>query len=150
MATKKIAEEMINEEVVKEEVINEEVVKEETKAEDGTMTLAEVEAKIKKMLEDAEEKAREIMSGGKKEEFKESEKREIARGEEYIEVQLFKDNDKYKDDVYVAVGNQNCLIKRGVPVKVKRKFFNVLTQSNEQDLKTAQLIEEKSQKASEN
>ena len=64
-------------------------------------------------------------------------------------VKLFKDNEKYKDDVYVAIGTQNCLIKRGVPVKIKRKFFNVLTQSNEQDLKTAQLIEEKSEKASE-
>lgn len=125
--------------------VTEEVTNEETK-----MTLEEVEAKIAKMLEEAEEKARKIAMGIKSEEFTEAEKREIARGEEYIEVQLFKDNDKYKDDVYVAVGSQNCLIKRGVPVKIKRKFFNVLTQSNEQDLKTAQLIEDKSEKASEN
>ncbi len=130
MATKKNAEEMIKEE--------------------SKMTIEEVEAKIKKMLEEAEEKARKIAMGIKSEDFTEAEKREIARGEEYIEVKLFKDNDKYKDDVYVAVGNQNCLIKRGVPVRIKRKFFNVLTQSNEQDLKTAQLIEEKSEKSSEN
>lgn len=145
MATKKVTEEIINEEVTTEETLNE-----ETKTEEPAMTLEEVEAKIKKMLEEAEEKARKIAMGIKTEEFTEAEKREIARGEEYIEVKLFKDNDKYKDDVYVAVGTQNCLIKRGVPVKIKRKFFNVLTQSNEQDLKTAQLIEEKSEKASEN
>lgn len=123
---------------------------EEITNEESKMTIAEVEEKIKKMLEEAEEKARNIAMGIKTESFTENEKKVIARGEEYIEVQLFKDNDKYKDDVYVAVGNQNCVIKRGVPVRVKRKFFDVLTQSNEQDLKTAQLIEGKSQKASEN
>ena len=122
---------------------------EEITNEESKMTIAEVEEKIKKMLEEAEEKARNIAMGIKTESFTENEKKVIARGEEYIEVQLFKDNDKYKDDVYVAVGNQNCVIKRGVPVRVKRKFFDVLTQSNEQDLKTAQLIEGKSQKASE-
>ena len=117
--------------------------------EEAKMTIEEVEAKIEKMLKEAEEKAKRIAEGKTVEEFTESELKEIAKGEEYIEVKLFKDNEKYKDDVYVAIGTQNCLIKRGVPVKIKRKFFNVLTQSNEQDLKTAQLIEEKSEKASE-
>ena len=32
---------------------------------------------------------------------------------EYISVKLFKDNDRYRDDVYVAVNGQNCIIKRG-------------------------------------
>ena len=58
---------------------------------------------------------------------------EIKRGEELIEVTLFKDNDKYKEDVYVAVGGKNCVIKRGVPVKIKRKYYLALKQSNAQD-----------------
>ena len=71
---------------------------------------------------------------------------EIKKNEEYVEVKLFKDNEKYTDDVYVAVGGENCLIKRGVPVKIKRKFYLALCQSDEQDLKAAKLMEEQSEK----
>jgi hypothetical protein len=60
---------------------------------------------------------------------------------EYISVKLFKDNDKYKDDVYVAVNGQNCIIKRGEWVKIKRKFALVLDSSEIQDMRTAQFIE---------
>ena len=66
---------------------------------------------------------------------------EIKRGEELIEVTLFKDNDKYKEDVYVAVGGKNCVIKRGVPVKIKRKYYLALKQSNAQDDAAAKLME---------
>ena len=60
---------------------------------------------------------------------------------EYISVKLFKDNDRYKDDVYVAVNGQNCMIKRGEWVKIKRKFALVLDSSEIQDMKTAEFIE---------
>lgn len=60
---------------------------------------------------------------------------------EYISVKLFKDNDRYKDDVYVAVNGQNCMIKRGEWVKIKRKFALVLDASEIQDMKTAEFIE---------
>ena len=59
---------------------------------------------------------------------------------EYISVKLFKDNDRYKDDVYVAVNGQNCIIKRGEWVKIKRKFALVLDASEIQDMKTAEFI----------
>lgn len=60
---------------------------------------------------------------------------------EYISVKLFKDNDRYRDDVYVAVNGQNCIIKRGEWVKIKRKFALVLDASEIQDMKTAEFIE---------
>lgn len=60
--------------------------------------------------------------------------------EEYVDVKLFKDTDKYSEDVYVAVNGQNCLIKRGEWVKIKRKFAIVLDQSEIQDMKTSELI----------
>ena len=65
---------------------------------------------------------------------------------EYISVKLFRDNDRYKDDVYVAVNGQNCVIKRGEWVKIKRKFALVLDASEIQDMKTAELIERESKK----
>ena len=60
---------------------------------------------------------------------------------EYISVKLFRDNDRYRDDVYVAVNGQNCIIKRGEWVKIKRKFALVLDASEIQDMKTAEFIE---------
>ena len=60
---------------------------------------------------------------------------------EYVSVKLFRDNDRYKDDVYVAVNGHNCLIKRGEWVKVKRKFALVLDQSEIQDMQTAEMLE---------
>ena len=60
---------------------------------------------------------------------------------EMVAVKLFRDNDRYKDDVYVAVNGHNCIIKRGEWVKIKRKFAMVLDQSEIQDMKTAEMLE---------
>ena len=60
---------------------------------------------------------------------------------EYVAVKLFRDNDRYKDDVYVAVNGHNCVIKRGEWVKIKRKFALVLDQSEIQDMQTAERLE---------
>ena len=60
---------------------------------------------------------------------------------EYINVKLFKDNDRYRDDVYVAVNGQNCIIKRGEWVRIKRKFALVLDASEIQDMKTGEFME---------
>ena len=59
---------------------------------------------------------------------------------EYVEVRLFKDNEKYKDDVYVAINGQNCVIRRGVWTRIRRKFAMLLDQSEIQDLRTAELM----------
>ena len=63
---------------------------------------------------------------------------------EYVEVRLFKDNDKYKDDVYVAINGKNCVIRRGVWTRIRRKFALLLDQSEIQDLRAAELMERES------
>ncbi len=60
---------------------------------------------------------------------------------EAVAVKLFRDNDRYRDDVYVAVNGQNCVIRRGEWVKIKRKFALVLDQSEIQDMQTAEMLE---------
>ena len=60
---------------------------------------------------------------------------------ELVAIKLFRDNDRYRDDVYVAVNGHNCLIKRGEWVKIKRKFAMGLDQSEIQDMKTAEMRE---------
>ena len=66
--------------------------------------------------------------------------------EELVSIKLFRDGGRYRDSVYVAVNGQNCIIKRGEWVKVKRKFALVLDASEIQDMKTAQMIEAEEQK----
>ena len=74
----------------------------------------------------------------------EAEAKEKARLEEKVPIRLFKDNDRYKDDVYVCVNGERLLIKRGENVEIPRKFALVLEQSAQQDTATANLIEQKS------
>ena len=79
----------------------------------------------------------------------EERKREIeedrAKGEELVEIKLFKDTGKYKDDVFVAVNGESIAIKRGERVRIKRKFAEVLDNSEHQDYETSRLIEAKSE-----
>ena len=65
---------------------------------------------------------------------------------EYVEIKLFKDNDRYKDDVYVAINGKNCVIRRGEWTRIRRKFAMLLDQSEIQDLRTAELIAGESEK----
>jgi len=62
--------------------------------------------------------------------------------EEYVEIELFYDGDKYKDPVYVAVNGENCIVQRGEPVRIKRKFAEVIKAHEEQDKKTKAIIRE--------
>ena len=57
--------------------------------------------------------------------------------DELVEIELFKDTGKYSGDKFVSVNNEQILIQRGVPVKIKRKFYEVLKNSMEQEKKTA-------------
>lgn len=61
--------------------------------------------------------------------------------EERVTIRLFKDNAKYKDDVFVAVNGRSFLIQRGVDIEVPRCVAQVLEDSMEQDAKTAELME---------
>ena len=66
-----------------------------------------------------------------------------SRDEELVPIRLFKDNERYKDDVFVAVNGERVRIRRGETVRIKRKFAQVLEQSMRQDTATARLMEQK-------
>lgn len=66
----------------------------------------------------------------------------VNEGEEYVDVMLFKDNGRYKDDVLVCVNGESCQIKRGVRTKIKRKFFWAIQNQMRQDANTANMIQE--------
>ena len=90
------------------------------------------------------------MAKNTKETASQAGERELTREElekylkEEVTIELFKDNERYKDDVFVAVNGKTYQIKRGVPVKVPRNVALVLERSRKQDLKTTEMIQEKS------
>ena len=63
---------------------------------------------------------------------------------ELVEIELFKDNNKYKDDVFVAVNGRGMLVPRGKKVKIPRKYAIALENSRTQDIKTSDYITKKS------
>lgn len=117
------------------------------------LNIEEVQAQIAQMLAEAEAAKAEAMklvdearkAAGAKSAEEEAKAKKAAEHaaymEEYVEVKLFKDNDKYKDDVFVSVNGENCVIKRGERVKIKRKFAEVLDHSEHQDYETSKMIE---------
>lgn len=52
---------------------------------------------------------------------------------ELVSIRLFKDNTKYKDDVFVAVNGKGMIVPRGVDVKIPRKYAEALKNSEVQD-----------------
>ena len=115
------------------------------------VNIADVTKQIEEMLAKAKAEAEAIVANAKSAtgaDASEARKKFVeesnARGEEYVEVKLFKDNNRYKDDVFVQVNGENCVIKRGERIKIKRKFADVLDNSDMQDYETSKLIEKKS------
>lgn len=99
--------------------------------------IAEARATAERILEDARKKAEDGADAAVKE-------HPTDPGEELVHVRLFRDNGKYKDDVFVAVNGERLQIKRGEDVYIKRKFADVLQQSDMQDTATANMIDRQS------
>jgi len=62
---------------------------------------------------------------------------------EEVEVKLFRDNDRYRDPVFVGCNGEAIAIQRGEKVKIKRKFAEILDNSDKQDYETGLLIRRK-------
>lgn len=123
----------------------------ETKKTAPVVDMEAIQAEVAKIIEAAKAEAAEIINAAKahKTAAQIAEEERVAKinaeMEEYVEVKLFKDNNKYKDDVFVSCNGENCVIKRGERVKIKRKFAEILDNSEHQDYETALLIEQATQ-----
>ena len=71
----------------------------------------------------------------------------VKQTEEMVTIKLFKDNDKYKNDVFVSRNGVNYQIQRGVEVKVPKGIAEILANSEKMDQKTAEKIAAAQQKA---
>ena len=65
---------------------------------------------------------------------------------ELVEITLFKDAGKYKDNVFVAVNGVGMIVPRGKPVKIPRKYAIALKNSEAQDAFTQNYIAEQIEK----
>ena len=59
---------------------------------------------------------------------------------ENVRIRLFKDNSRYKGDLFVSVNGVNYKIRRGVEVEVPPEVAEVLEHSQQQDERTAARI----------
>ena len=58
-----------------------------------------------------------------------------------VSVRLFADAGKYRDDLFVSVNGRRYVIRRGCEVRVPRCVAEVIYASEEQDNRTAAMIE---------
>lgn len=61
--------------------------------------------------------------------------------EELVTIRLFKDNERYRDDVFVSVNGRSFQIKRGLEVQVPRYVQQVLENSMNQDMVAAAMVD---------
>lgn len=87
--------------------------------------------KLEALAKEYEEKLA-LLDGATVSQKSSSKIKDITKPEsEYVEIRLFKDGDKYKDDVLVGINGYMCRVKRGIPVKIKRRFAEVIAQSED-------------------
>lgn len=122
------------------------MAKESPKAENNN--LDDVEAMKAEIIAQAKEEAAKIVADAKasvNENLSDKQKKAAEKEKEYynelVEIELFKDNSKYKDDVFVAVNGVGCIVPRGKKVKIKRKYALALEDSMKQDMKTSDFID---------
>jgi hypothetical protein len=60
--------------------------------------------------------------------------------DEMVEIELFYDGERYKDDVFVQVNGKSVLIKRGEKVKVTKAVAEVIQNSLQQKAQAAELM----------
>lgn len=70
-------------------------------------------------------------------------------GLEKVKVDLFKDNDNYKDDVFVSVNFEAIQIQRGKEVEIPRMYAEVLENSMKADNAAANRVEKLERQAKE-
>ena len=117
-------------------------------------TVEAVKETAEKKIEMTPEEIEEIIQKAKTEALAEyqagaagnpEEKKTAQEPEERVTIELFKDNDKYRDDLVVGVNGKYYQIQRGIPVSVPRSVAEVIANSKAQDSAAADYSKAKEQ-----
>ena len=115
---------------------------EESQPKTVTLTMDELKKLIAEEVEKAKPKSGQVNEDKTPEKIEsDQEKKEREYYEELVEVELFFDGDKYKDDVIVYINGKAWQLQRGVPVKVPRFVKEVLDSSAKQDVATRRMVQ---------
>lgn len=106
-----------------------------------SVTESQLMAMIKAAIEEDKKKDEENLEPTVDERTEEQKKLK-AYYDEIVTINLFLDNDKYKDDMIVAVNGKVWQIKRGEDVQVPRYVAEIINNSMKQDRATALKIRE--------
>lgn len=111
----------------------------------GTTSKKAAEAEVSEATAEAFElNAGEVTTAETAQTATEAKKQPIDPNKDKVDFYAFKDNDKYKDDIFVAVNGKTFKIQRGKHVKIPRYVAAVLENGQNQDTHTANLIERES------
>ena len=99
----------------------------------NTKSNEKLEAKLEALAKEYKEKLAALEAAGVDAAKEVRKIRDITaqKPDDYVEIRLFRDGDKYRDDVLVGINGYMCRIKRGVPVKIKRSFAKVIAESED-------------------
>ena len=103
------------------------------------MTPEEIKAMIQKAKDEA------LAEYRAQDTEKPKEKKTAQETEERVTIELFKDNDKYRDDLVVGVNGKYYQIQRGIPVSVPKSVAEVIANSKAQDSAAADYSKAKEQ-----
>lgn len=124
-----------NKDIVDVEAIREEILK-------------SVEAEAEKILKVAQQNANDIIKKAgiaAKQSSKAQSNSKVPEKVEMVPIKLFKDGDRYKDDVPVTLNGKLYLIQRGKVVMVPRGVKEILDTQERQDIDAALYRERKSE-----
>jgi hypothetical protein len=134
--------------VPKAETIVEPIVTEDKKIEisvdeyidikNALQELKELKAKADAVPDASEEELKAIKAA--KEQKAKDDAADLAYANEKVQIQLFKDGNRYKDPLYVSVNEKRYMVPRGVRVTVERFIAMAIQESQAQDADTATLI----------
>lgn len=104
-------------------------------------TEEEIRAEIRKEIEaEYEKKAKDEAKAAAKEAKLAAAAAKTADPERRVKIKLFKDNGKYKDPLFVSVGNYRAAIPRGIEVDVPYYIAKHIEEMLAQDQQTSELI----------
>lgn len=94
---------------------------------------SELEARLEALTRDYEKLCKKLDENKAGEKEKKRMIRDITphSSDELVELRLFRDGEKYRDDVLVGINGYMCRIKRGAPVRLKRCFAKVIADSED-------------------
>lgn len=128
-----------------EDMVQDTAVNDEQQEKVISVTESQLMAMIKAAIEEDKKKAEENLEPTVDEKTEEQKKLK-AYYDELVTINLFLDNDKYKDDMIVAMNGKVWQIKRGEDVQVPRYVAKIIENSMKQDRATALKIRELEEK----